>query len=149
MSAQYNRRRTRRLLRGFDRAVVPVKGFLIARYGSTLARKLSTEARQEYARFIPDLPDLHGSKLHVKFITSTGWFLAFPSGYGAEGKARTGGRRVCLRSDCTVHHVAPSGRCTSHPMALVFGLNSRRSTVNVGTSCTSTLGGRHSGSTLA
>ena len=55
MRAQHNQRRTQRLLRGFDRAVTPTQGFLIARYGSALARKLIKEARQEYARLTGEL----------------------------------------------------------------------------------------------
>lgn len=77
MRAEHYRGRTRKLLRGFDTAVTPTQGFLDSRYGSALVRKLITEARQEYARLIPELADLHGSKPHAKFITATGCFLAF------------------------------------------------------------------------
>jgi hypothetical protein len=86
MRAAHNRRRAKRLLRGFDRAVALTQGFLNSRYGSPLAHKLITEARQEYARIIPDLPDLHGSKPHAKFITATGWFLAFHRALAQNGR---------------------------------------------------------------
>ena len=72
MRAQHNQQRTHRLLRGFDRAVTPTQGFLMARYGSALARKLMKEARQEYARLILDLPDLQGSKLHAYIVIYRG-----------------------------------------------------------------------------
>jgi len=86
MKAEHNRRRTRRLLRGFDRAVTTTQGFLDSRYGPVLARKLITEARQEYARLIPELPDLHGRQPFAKFIAATGWFLAFHRALAQNGR---------------------------------------------------------------
>lgn len=84
--AERNRRRTARLLRGFDRAVKRTRGFLDARYGPVLAHNLITEARQEYTRLIPELPDLHGRQPFAQFIAATGWFLAFHRALARNGK---------------------------------------------------------------
>jgi hypothetical protein len=64
-------------LRGFDRAAKRMRSFLNARYGPVLARNLVTDARQEYARLIPELPDLQGRQPFTQFIITTGWSLAF------------------------------------------------------------------------
>lgn len=86
MRADHNRQRTTRLLRGFDRAVKRTQGFLDARYGPVLARNLITEARKEYARLIPELPDVHGRQPFAQFIAATGWFLAFHRALAQNGR---------------------------------------------------------------
>lgn len=64
-------------MRGFDRAVGRAKDALDRRYGVPLARVLIAEAREEYARLIPELPNLGGRQPFSQFIVATGWFLAF------------------------------------------------------------------------
>ena len=72
-----NRRRVRKLLRGFDRAVARAEGYLDTEYGPALARTLISDARQEFARLIPKLPDVKARQPFAQFIAATGWFLAF------------------------------------------------------------------------
>lgn len=63
-------------LREFDRVVRRIQPVLVAHYGDRLAAVLASEARQEYASLIPDLPDLGGRQPHTQFLTATAWFLA-------------------------------------------------------------------------
>jgi hypothetical protein len=81
-----DRRRTARLLRGFDRAVARTRDFLESRYGPSLAASLAAEARQEFARLAPAIPDLQGRQPFTQFVTATGWFLAFHRVLTAHGK---------------------------------------------------------------
>lgn len=86
MMPERNRRRTARLLRAFDRAVERTRDMLEARYGPALARDLIAEARHEYARLIPELPDLHGRQPFSQFVAATGWFLAFYRALAQSGR---------------------------------------------------------------
>ena len=74
MRVERTRRRTRRFVRDFDRAVRCAQGFLESRY---VPRKVITEARQEYARLLPLLPDRHGWQPFAQFMAAPGGFLAF------------------------------------------------------------------------
>lgn len=81
-----NQRRATRLLRAFDRAAKHAQPILDARYGASLAHNLIKQARQEYVRLIPGLPDLHGKQPFSQFIAATGWFLAFHRALAQDGR---------------------------------------------------------------
>ncbi len=77
MSLSLEQFRTKLRLRGFDRAVGQARDALDQRYGAPLSRVLVAEAREEYARLIPELPNLGGRQPFTRFVVATGWFLAF------------------------------------------------------------------------
>ena len=86
MTARVNRCRTSRLVRGFDRVLRRTHEFLEARYGRDLADHIVAEARLEFARLIPELPDLQAREPFTQFVSATGWFLAFHRALSRNGR---------------------------------------------------------------
>jgi hypothetical protein len=62
------------------------RGVLDTRYGASLASELIAEARSEFARLAPELPDLHGRQPFSQFVAATGWFLAFHRALARRGR---------------------------------------------------------------
>ncbi len=64
------------LLKEFEKVVKRIQPLIIRRYGQDQALALAREAREEYARLIPELPYIGDKQPFTQFIFSTAWFLA-------------------------------------------------------------------------
>jgi len=76
-----------RFMRGFDRVAKRLGKRLSARYGEGFSNEVLADARQEYARILPELPYIGGWRNYfTPVIVANGWIIALYRAMKAHGK---------------------------------------------------------------
>lgn len=93
----YYTARSGRLLRAFDRTAASVKDWAAARYGEAVADALRKDAREEYAKLIPEIPFITGVRARMlnAFLLITAQEVAAYKAMTKHGKSADEAWELC------------------------------------------------------
>lgn len=99
-SLGYYNARSGRLLRAFDRTAASVKAWATARYGEAFADALHQDAREEYAKLIPEIPHIGGMRARMlnAFLLITAQEVAVYKAMSKQGKSPAEAWELCHRA---------------------------------------------------